>query len=72
MRSSAPKGRQPLSDVERQRREAVTKLRNATENLPSRQQLFADWRFWASIILVLSIFSALIQTNTMGGGAGVV
>ena len=68
MQSDAPKGRQPLTAAEKQRRNAMAKLRNASDNLPTRRQLFADWKFWVAIILALSLFSAFVQSNTMSGG----
>lgn len=68
MRSFAPEGRQPLTAQQRARRNVQKKIRNATDMMPSRQQLFADWRFWLALILSLSLFSAFVQSTTTGSG----
>lgn len=62
--STAPVGREPLSREERTRRKMVNQMRDVTESLPTRQQLFADWRFWVALILVLSLFTAFVNSTT--------
>lgn len=64
MRSMAPEGRQPVSKQEKVKRQVEGRLRRATSSVPSRQQLFADWRFWAALILALSLFSAFVNSTT--------
>lgn len=64
MRSMAPEGRQPVSKQEKVKRQVEGRLRRAASSVPSRQQLFGDWRFWAALILALSLFSAFINSTT--------
>ncbi|PXF44730.1 hypothetical protein BWQ96_05489 [Gracilariopsis chorda] len=68
MQSQAPPGRQPLSAQEKARRNMQAKVQTVTSNMPTRQQLFADWRFWVAIILSLSLFSAFVQSTATGAG----
>lgn len=63
-RSMAPSGREPVSKEEVARQKALNRLRSVSNSLPSRQKLFADWRFWVSIILALSLFTAFVQSSS--------
>lgn len=63
-RSGAPPGREPLSKQEVARKKVSKSIRSVTNTLPSRQQLFADWRFWLTIIIALSFFTAFIQSTS--------
>lgn len=63
-RSMAPSGREPVTKEEVARQKALKRLRSVSNSLPSRQRLFADWRFWVSIILALSLFTAYIQSSS--------
>lgn len=63
-RSMAPSGREPVTKEEVARQKALNRLRSVSNSLPSRQKLFADWRFWVSIILALSLFTAYVQSSS--------
>lgn len=62
--SQAPSGREPTSKQEMARRKVAKGIRSVSNTLPTRQQLFADWRFWLAIILSLSFFTAFVQSTT--------
>lgn len=63
-RSMAPSGREPVSKEEVARQKIRNRFRSVSNSLPSRQKLFADWRFWIAIILALSLFTAFAQSST--------
>lgn len=63
MASDAPPGRAPPTAQERAARKAAEQVRNVTSSLPTRQALFADWRFWAAVLLSLSVFTALVGNS---------
>lgn len=69
-RSMAPKGREPVSKEELARKKTMNSIRSVTNRVPSRQALFADWRFWVAIILTLSVFSAFVQSSAMPPSVG--
>lgn len=71
MRSMAPRGREPVSKEELAASRTMSRIRSVTDKVPTRQQLFRDWRFWVAIIATLSLFSAFVQSSqTVGGPYG--
>lgn len=69
MRSMAPKGREPVSKEELVASRVRGKVKAVSTKLPSRQQLFRDWRFWVAIIVALSLFSAFVQSSQTVGSS---
>jgi hypothetical protein len=63
MVSDAPPGRAPQTVQEKAARKAVAQVKNVANSLPSRQALFADWRFWTAVLLSLSLFTALVGNS---------
>lgn len=63
-KSSAPPGREPVTKAQVAQSKLNANVRSFSNALPSRQQLFADWRFWAAIIFALSVFSAFVQSSS--------
>jgi hypothetical protein len=67
MVSDAPKGREPPSRSAKVAMKAVStvqaSMNNVTNNMPSREVLFADWRFWVGLILALSVFTAAVGSS---------
>lgn len=67
------KGREPakqISKLERTVKQARQKF-----VLPPRAVLFKDWRFWLTVIVALSVFSAMVSQGSQalnGGGAGII
>lgn len=70
MRSMAPEGREPTSKEELARQRAINNVRKVTDKLPSRQKLFADWRFWVAVIVALSLFTSFVQSTSSPLGVG--
>lgn len=70
--SQAPSGREPTSKQEIARRKVAKGIRNMSNALPARQQLFADWRFWLAIILALSFFTAFVQSTSTTSGVNII
>lgn len=68
MKSMAPEGREPVTKEQLARQKAANRLRSIPDSLPSRRQLFSDWRFWVAIILTLSLFSAFVQSSSPPAG----
>jgi hypothetical protein len=60
MQSDAPVGRAPPTAQEKAVRKAAAQVRNVASTLPTRQALFADWRFWVAILVSLSVFTAVV------------
>lgn len=69
MRSMAPQGREAVSKQEVAAARAKARINAVTSKVPSRQQLFKDWRFWLAIIATLSLFSAFVQSSQTVGGS---
>ncbi len=79
MVSDAPVGRAPPTEAEKAARKAKATLDNVQNSLPTWQILSGDWRFWVSIIFVLSLFTAYVNSThtgippaATGGGAGLI
>lgn len=76
MSSDAPPGRSAVTPQQLAAKRAATKARNAIEdvrnNVPSRQELFRDWRFWVAIIFALSLFSAFINSTQAPSATGII
>lgn len=60
MVSDAGPGRAPPSAQEKAVRNVAAQVERAQGALPTRQELFADWRFWVGIIVALSLFTAAV------------
>lgn len=63
MRSMAPKGREPLSKEAIATQKAKLLVGRVTNSVPTKEALFRDWRFWAAIILTLSLFTAFVNSS---------
>lgn len=57
---AAPPGRAPPTPAEKAARTAAARVSTIKGSLPSRQALFADWRFWVAVLLALSLFTAAL------------
>ena len=66
MVSDAPVGRAPPTDAEKAARKAKVTLNNVQSALPTWQMLSGDWRFWAALILFLSLFTAYVNSTHTG------
>lgn len=60
---SAPPGRAPPTPAEKAARKAAAQVSSIKNTLPTRQALFADWRFWIAILLALSLFTAAVGSS---------
>lgn len=60
MRTDAGPGRAPPTAQEKAVKKVAAQVQSVTNNLPTRQKLFADWRFWVAILVSLSLFTALV------------